>query len=79
MLYFSVNYTLKLIEKIIMKISHGFLDSKIVTHVVLEIRKLKLKYLHIFKILFMSFVEETLIYCKENTSDGFVKLASEIN
>ena len=66
MLYFSVNYTLKRVEKIIMKILHGgFLDSKIVTHVVLKIKKLKLKYLHIFKVLFMSFIEETLIYSKE--------------
>ena len=49
MLFFSMNYTLKFIQKIITKILHdGFLEIKIVTQVILAMRKLELKYLHTF-------------------------------
>ena len=45
MLCFSVNYALEIIQKIIMKTLHdGFLNTKIVTHIVLAMRKRKLKY-----------------------------------
>ena len=60
-----------------MKILHGgFLDSKIVIHVWLAIRKLKHNYLHILWMFFMSCLQKTLVYHKANIWHSFVKSCS---
>ena len=79
MLCFSINYAFEIIQEIIMKILHDrFLNTKIVTHVVLAMRKLKLKYIYILQFFYVSFFEKTLIHYRGTTWDNFAKFSSGI-